>query len=354
MTATAPNVTGEPLPSAIDPRRTRVGWQGVTLDLPPDWTVSGFSLDKMDGYVRVDSPGNGGMTVQVRWLNATRPRSGSQSLYSLTTQWMRRTPRVVVGAGTTPDLRDNLDRMMKDAEKQAKKARRAFESSAKPEHTEGEDGERQAVNFKWQGDGRAQGKIWYCSQCQRVVIAQVVGLQKDAAAISTIGALLFQSIRCHSRTDCDLWAIFGLELEVPTDFLLKAHSLTSGHMHLEFRRRAERLLVDRWGLANVTLKRFSLADWVANNAVARVSRLAAQPELERAPHGAVIRSGGSPLMLRLRMLPEIITAPRTFPALLDVAAWECKEANRIMLLQALRNRRSAGLIPAVLQSCRCH
>src|ERR1051326_4996532 len=75
---------------AVPPGRTVIGWQGVRFTLPPEWNVTGFSMDRDNGYLRVDSPGSGTMSVQVPWLNAAKPDQGPPTLYSLLAPVFRR------------------------------------------------------------------------------------------------------------------------------------------------------------------------------------------------------------------------------------------------------------------------
>src|SRR5262249_45059025 len=144
--------------------------------LPPEWNVTGFSMERDSGYLRVDSPGSGTMTVQIRWTNAAKPDEGPTTGYTLLAPHVRKLFRRPPPPIPKPDLKSSLEKMLKETEKQAKKAKTAFESSIKSERTEGENDERAAMNFSWSGVGRGQGKIWYCETCHRIVIAQVVGM----------------------------------------------------------------------------------------------------------------------------------------------------------------------------------
>src|SRR5438552_9033175 len=80
---------------------TRVGWQGITFQLPPEWNVTGFSMDRADGYLKIDSPGT--MFAQVRWMDprVTRPRTLGDVLFRL---WKGRRGDQT-SAATPPDLR---------------------------------------------------------------------------------------------------------------------------------------------------------------------------------------------------------------------------------------------------------
>lgn len=334
--------------------RTFVGWQGVRFELPPDWSVSGFSMDRDNGYLRVDAPGNSALTVQVRWSDASRPASGSRSLHTVLTDLYRGARRLPRPPVDRPDLKASLEKVLKEAAKKAKKAKASFESSLKPERTEGEAGERSAINFSWAGGGRGQGKIWYCERCHRLLIAQVVGLGKDGQAIATIASQLFSSLRDHADDGYDVWSLYDLEIGVPTDFRLDSQKLLSGYLHLAFSRGAEKLVIDRWGLANVTLKRFTLAEWFGNHALLRVRRMQQSDDEGPGGHALVRYTGRLPLVSVVRALIDSRGRVRRLPRRFDAGVWQCEQSNRIFSLQAVTSVRSGDLWAEVAQRCVCH
>jgi hypothetical protein len=333
--------------------RTVVGWQGVRFTLPPEWNVTGFSMDRDSGYLRVDSPGSGTMTVQIRWTNASRPNEGPPTGYTFLAPYVRRLFRRPPPPIPKPDLKSSLEKMLKETEKQAKKAKSPFESSIKPERTEGENDERTAMNFSWSGAGRGQGKIWHCAHCQRIVIAQIVGMAKDGNAMAAVASQLFSSLHDHSENGYDLWALYDLQVEVPEDFRLETQELKAGYLHLAFGRGGEKIVVDRWGLANLTRKKFTLAEWFQNNAMVNLKRLSKEePEIQG--HTGVRFSGSLSLLARIRALREAKASLRRFPTRYEGGVWECGETNKIFALQVLHNKRTEGLWAEVAKRCLCH
>ena len=77
MTTVAKNT--EIIENSSAPKQSVIGWQGVRFTLPPDWNLTGFSMDRETGYLRVDAPGNSAMTVQVRWTKANLPETKTLS-----------------------------------------------------------------------------------------------------------------------------------------------------------------------------------------------------------------------------------------------------------------------------------
>jgi ribosomal protein L37AE/L43A len=257
-------------------------------------------------------------------------------------RWLRRPEPVV----KTPSLKTNLEKMFQDTAKQAKKAKAAFESNIKPERREGPDDERTAMNFSWTGAGRGQGKIWYCAQCHRVVIAQVVGLSKDQSAIATL--------HDHSEGGFDLWALYDLQVEIPEDFRLLEQKLLSGYLSLTFGRHGEKIILDRWGLANMTLKKFKLDDWFQNNVAVNLKRTKREEVESERGHAISHFSGGIPLLLLARMLRDTVGSMRRFPTRYEGGVWHCTETNKIFALQTLRSKKSESLWQDVVDRLICH
>jgi len=355
---TAAKTPKQPVPvetvASETPERTVIGWQGIRFTLPPEWNVTGFSMDRDNGYLRVDSPGSGTLSVLVRWQNAAKPDQGPPTLYTLLApgfrKWLRRPEPEV----PKPDLKANLEKILKDAQKQAKKAKAHFESSVKAERTEGENEERTSISFSWTGGGRGQGKIWYCATCKRVVVAQVVGLQKDHGAISAIASHLFSTLQDHAMEGYDLWALYDLNMEVPDDFQLESQELKSGYLHLSFGRGGERIILDRWGLANITLKKFTREEWFANNAYMSTKKLSKESVPIDRGHEATKFAGALSFLARLRLLREAKLSLKRFPTRYEGGIWHCEESNKLFAVQVLHNKRTEGLWTEVVRRCLCH
>jgi len=331
-----------------------VGWQGVRFTLPPDWNVAAFSMDRDSGYLRVDAPGGSSVAVQVRWTDASRPEPGSTTLYSLVAPAVRRLFRRSDPMIKTPSLKANLERMFQDTAKQAKRAKTSFESSIKAERREGPHGERTAMNFSWTGAGRGQGKIWYCETCHRVVIAQVVGLAKDGGPISAVASQLFASIHDHGEGGYDLWALYDLQVEVPDDFRLLEQKLLSGYLSLTFGRAGEKIILDRWGLANMTLKRFTLEEWFQNNVSVALKRMRREERESIRGHSVSHYTGAIPILVLGKLLRDTVGSMRRFPTRYEGGVWLCPDSNKIFALQTLRSKRSERLWQDVADRLICH
>lgn len=329
---------------------TRVGWQGVTFTLPPDWNITGFSMDRADGYVKVDSPGT--MFAQVKWLDpaAKRPANLADAATRLWRWWRER--RGAACEPAAPDLRETLDTFLKQTARKARTGRgkAGFDYKVKGEVTEA-GGERVAHHFSWSGGGQGQGKIWRCARCRRVVIAQVVGQARDP--VGDVAAQLFGSLRDHGEDGWEAWALYDMVAAVPDDFRLRAQKLMSGYLRLEFERRGERIVLERWGLASVALKKFTLAEWFRRMGDVP-ARAAVEAEETDAGHAAVWCAGSirGPLAWA-RALRDAAGSLR--PASRYAArCWTCEESNKVYAVQVWHNRRTEGLLEEVAARCQCH
>jgi hypothetical protein len=300
---------------------TLIGWQGIRFTLPPDWNMTGFSMDRDDGYLKVDSPGT--MFVQVKWTDPRfkRPSNFGEWVFR---EWQKRR-KGTKASPKPPDLRNILESFLRQTEKQ---------------------------NFSWTGGGQGQGKIWHCKVCGRVVIAQVVGTAKDN--IANVASQMFGSIHCHGEKGWETWALYDLVASIPSDFELKSQKLMSGYLKLEFGRRGgERISVERWGLANISLKKFTLSEWFRKTCELGAYRVK-EEDISVQEHEAVRAAGRvrSPLLLASALRDAIGTLrPATR---YDGCCWECPETNKLYAVQVWHNVKTEGLLEEVAARCECH
>jgi hypothetical protein len=244
-----------------------------------------------------------------------------------------------------------LHNFLAEAGKQSKKAKATFDSRIRPECEEA-DGERTALHFSWTGSGQGQGKIWHCRTCGRVLIAQVVGQKRDE--IADVASEMFGSLRDHPLEGWNTWALYDLIAGIPAEFTLKSQKLMSGRLRLEFERRGgERIVLERWGLANVVRKRFTLAEWMKTTYQTDAYRAGVTEEMAHT-HPAVRATGMERgVIARFRALREAI-GTWSLAAHYQACLWECPESNKIYMIQIWHNRRTQGLLEEIVSRCVCH
>lgn len=317
---------------------------GIRFTLPPEWNVTGFSTDPGAGYLKVDSPGT--MFAQVKWTDPglVKPRTALE--YAL--RWWR--TRRGKGADETPDLQATLDEFLRTSAKVARKSRESFDCKVKPEVVEA-GGERTARNFSWTGGGCGQGKIWHCKGCGRIVIAQIVGQGKDPVA--NVASGMFGDMVDHPEEGWATWGLYDLVASVPEDFALETQQLMSGYLKLVFRRAGgEKLVVERWGLANVAAKKFNLTDWIAHSCDTRRYG-AALVEGDANGHPAVWATGSTGIVDRMRAYRETVGTWKPATAY-SACCWDCDESNKRYAVQWWRSPKEGSELEEVVARCECH
>jgi hypothetical protein len=290
-----------------------VGWQGVSLRVPPDWSVTGFQGDAKEGYLRIDSPGT--LVAEVRWAQAKK----------------------------AVNVRKRLDDYLNLVERQAKKRKVPFTGRIKPsEEWEG------ALEFNYRADRKVRGFIRQCPYCRRVVIAQVSG-DKDDAVVNVANQLL-DTLQDHSEDGWWTWALLGLVVRLPERFALVKSQVMSGFLMLQFRNRYTEVSVERWGLADVTLKRWTLEEWALQ--ATEWKRIRAQHmlgEVERHPAVHLTALRRSPTMWLRRKVERIVLRR---PEEIRGVVWHCEPSNRIYSVRVERGTQE--LLEQIVASVQCH
>lgn len=290
-----------------------VGWQGVSLRVPPEWSVTGFQGDAKEGYLRIDSPGS--LVAEVRWAQARK----------------------------TVDVRRRLDAYLNLVERQAKKRKATFTGRIKPS----EDWEG-ALEFHYRADRKVRGFIRQCPQCHRVVIAQVSGDKDDA--VVNVAKQLLSTLQDHSEDGWWTWALLGLVVRLPERFALLKSQVMSGYLMLQFRSRYTEVIVERWGLADVTLKRWTLEEWALQ--ATEWKRLKAQHRLgEMEKHLAVHLVGlrrAPTIWLRRKVERWVLRRPEETHGVV----WHCDLSNRIYSVSV--DRGTEELLRQIAHTVQCH
>ena len=302
--------------------QTVIGWRGVSLRVPEDWTLSKVSNEGANGYLRADSLD--GPFVQVKW-------SEKKGLVSV------------------PDA---FDTYVRDLQKTAKKQRREIQFKLKPRMLAGVHRSADApLTYSWSSDQKALGLVYHCGECHRLVIVEVVG---PLDAELSFAPSILTSIQEHGEGGWNTWGVHGLTAQVPQEFQLERQTMVTGHVMLRFRSRSRLLILQQWGLANVALKGTNVTDWYEYQERSRLGRYAyRRDQTPFRGHEALWLTG------RDKIAPGIAKAIQqlgalTRPALgFHACAWRCDDTNRIYAVSAELPRRD-GVFDEILQRMSCH
>ena len=313
-----------------------VGWQGVTLRTPSAWNLVGYGGDVKAGNLRLDNgelQAQGVTGMDIRWLP-------------------------VKGKITDADLEKRLRQYLDSIEKSAKRQKISAVVQIK-EMTDDRHPERLGLRaFTWKADRRAVGRLWHCTDCGRVVIAQVVGGTRGDFAASASDVL--QTLECHAEdSDWRTWSLYDLHTEVPSDYaLLGKPQLMNIYVQLPFGRgtSSDTLTVEQWGVANVQLRNAYLDQWFRDKNRAHEGHLRyTGRESEAQGHSALALTGrrtGIAYWLS-QGIPQLTRGqkPATY---FEARVWECPETNKIFLVQSFSRRPQPEIVDEIVERTRCH
>jgi hypothetical protein len=286
----------------------KIGWQGITLDLPPDWSLAGFGGDARSGTLRCDALDSESTTLplglECRWIGARKKPSDEQ-------------------------LRSRADSLIAVVAKSAKRAGIDIDSSVYEWEGERFEGSVTAYRFAWRTDRAASGSIWYCEVCRRVVIAQVYGLG-GRSFVRQADAIRYE---------------------------LVSSKVMNIYLQLQFRRGRsnDMLTVEQWSLANVQLKGAYLDEWFERKRDEMVRGFDIDgAEREVSGHSALWLTGSKEGLAgvadTVRSAFRLKRAARCFTGVL----WECPEQNKACLIQSIARRPEPALVEEMAARLICH
>jgi hypothetical protein len=306
---------------------TILGWSGITVETPADWELSGLSSDDKSGYLRLDDPQM--PRLELKWSQSNQKKPDLQRILDDYFKLVRKNYK---RKDTNLHIQRNVN-LIKDEQ--------FFE-------------EREVVFFSWKGEYRASGVIFHCHTCKRVTIVQVMGHIKENIREKTVRIL--QSIQDHSAGQTTLWSAYQLSAEVPRRYRLDKHKLLSGYLLFSFVDGSRKVSIERYGLADVTLKEHDLESWFRAKYAKAVRGYGFSIESSRDEIDERLTLIGE----QTRIVDHIPFAPalvidkvmrrKTFAASL----WHCHESNRIYVVQAIAKRDAAKTATDIAASIPCH
>ncbi len=302
----------------------RLGWQGISLDVPEDWCPGSLEGDFANGYLRVEDETS--VRIELRWETGGRkPAPASQ----LVDAYLRQTRR---------KLRRGLPEPSVDRGRSVR-----------------ELGGIDHEAFTWRsGPGGAHSLILVAPPSQRVVHVRVFfGAAGDDKALAR---RIFASARAAPQAVADEWAVFGFRFELPQEWRLEQSSLRTGSLQFVFKAGGDELEVVRQSLAEVTLRgpalrsaeRSPLEQWLAGVFAKAAKGFRCTTRADRCREHAAARCAGV-LSLRARPL-AILRARRHLTAL----AWHCAEADKLFAIRCESNRPDDPRVARCADSIACH
>jgi hypothetical protein len=167
---------------------------------------------------------------------------------------------------------------------------------------------------------------------------------------------ILRSVRDHPIGQATLWSAYQLNAEVPRRYRLDKHKLLSGYLLFSFVDGSRKVSIERYGVADVTLKEQDLEEWFRGRYAKAIRG-----------YGFSIESSNGDADERLTLIGEetrIIDRVPLAPALVidkvmrrktfAVYLWRCHHSNRIYVVQAIAKQDAARTAEEIAASIRCH
>jgi hypothetical protein len=320
-----------------------LAWQGLAFLHPQNWFLRSFGGTHQKGSLRVCD--DDGLRVEVLW----------------------ETPRIAA------DVPASIQKFLGQMEREAKKAKRAFRVADHPDVLPRRKKDReQATSFGWSGHStdplatQGWGASWQCAHCQRVVVAHLVGRAHEATRdTQRLATEIFTGLSCHGTGGWETWAVFGMKLEVPEEFEMKAARLLAGRIECAWERVGpqvpltpnwtrfdERIEITRISAASIVLQNEALGDYI--------SRTIAGPDKKRVWNGGEEAEfgarkgwlfGGQPSEPRKRALFWAQNKrARNKPPAFEMRAWHDALSNKIFVLTTQLRPNNAHVAEEILES----
>jgi len=311
------------------------GWQGISLATPESWNLVGHGGDEKAGNVRLDNgetKDSSVLGVEMRWSYVKKSQSDD-------------------------DLQKRLDQFFTNIRNSSKRQKITVDTKSRAIDSDNHP-ERSAVrSFQWKADRKGTGRIWYCNECKRLVIVQMVsGLKGDQSAVAHD---VMESISCHSETDnWRAWSLYDLNTAIPADYKLKGQpQLLNIFVALTFERQLhEKIVVEQWGVANVQLRNKYLDEWYREKSSELLYGMKSEITESEAQGHPAIRVTGKMWGLTYwigKALPQLLRFQRPAPHY-AACLWECPDTNKIHQVQVFARRPCAEVVTEIVERTRCH
>jgi hypothetical protein len=300
--------------------------------VPPDWNLGALGGEFKKGYLRLD--------------DLDRPR--------LEVKWNEQ----------DADIDRALEKYLKSIGRPRRNEPAAEEITEEKFLSSRAKSKKRLRGFSWKSgpDLQGAGVIWYCQECGRTLFGQLRAYGKENAV--ALAKEVFGSMDDHARKGRHLWAVYGLECELPEEYHLTGQSLMAGFIELSLQGKGNsRLRIARWGLAANMLQDSDLQGWLQAKGVKPKSELRWEGRDTIVMDHAGLETWGNSrrpikrLYAGLRRLgrASLGREPLEVEARADGLGrvWHCPESNRVYLAESI-NRPDKELLCEIVDSIRCH
>jgi hypothetical protein len=321
-----------------------IAWQRVCVDVPSNWALTAISGDDFAGSLRIERVSEferkyAPYSIEVRWSNKYKS--------SLTSE----------------QLDNQIKPLIDSARKLAKKNGDDYQPSIDNAHSANQTDRGVVREYSWKSKPAVLGRIWRCSSCGRLIIAQVYG--DWSTSFTGEARSILNTLTCHNADpNWTRWALYGIDLLAPSDFGLIKQQLMTTYLELQFGKMiksgvsdaGDKITVEQWSAANVQLKGCYIDEWIEQKSAELLSTLSVKKsESEINGHAALILNGnrvGPVYWLRdgLKAVKALKKPATHYSAI----AWECPESNKVYLIQNMFSDKTSDLAMTIAQKVYCH
>jgi hypothetical protein len=302
-----------------------VAWSGITLHAPEDWNIGAIGGDQKQGYLRVDGPDM--PRIEVKW--AAADHSNFVDVSAIVDKYLREMQRGKKGKQT------EVSRDVKLGTRRKARHKRGLEC------------------FAWKAETQGFGAGWFCPDCAKTVIIQVMGTLQEP--VPKLAEQIILDLEDHPRDDYLTWSTYGFSCQTPGRFKLTGQKLMAGLIELHLEADGERLHLARWGMANVALKGTTLRDWGQKELGSRLKRFTTEVgETEYRGHECLVVSGRTNLPQEKLSSFVQHCMGKPFPDRLQAYLWHCPEQNKILYVEGILDRDNLALLDEVRDRMPCH
>ncbi|HGJ65472.1 TPA: hypothetical protein ENS27_08805 [bacterium] len=310
----------------------KFGWQGITMEIPSNWELSALSGDYDNGYIRMDDENSSRM--ELKWSKTKEKK---------------------------PDLQKILDEYFKGMRKRLGASADGLKIKRDVDLIKTEDffKNRDVIFYNWKTDVRANGAIWYCKECKRVVVIQLMGYLKENILSDTIRIL--ESVHDHPEGQNNLWSAYNFSVEVPRRYQMDKRKLMSGYISFSFIDGSRTLNVERYGLADVILKNADLESWFRSYyskelrkygfSINEISQQ--EPDLKR-DYRLKMTGQAKRFIDKIPFSPLFAIDKLLRRKQIASYFWHCEESNRVFIVTAMSKKGADELVTQVASSINCH
>ncbi len=299
-------------------------WEGVLVEVPPEWDIAAISGERKRGYMRIDDQDNM-PRVEVKWQESKGFVNVDEVIEKYLKDLQKKRPPDADPVEVDHDCTVVSKRQMR---------------------------KRDLNCFAWHEEISGYGAAWYCEDCERAMVIQVMVKPEEDG--QDLAAEVIGNMEDHPVDGWVTWSTYGLKFQTPERFDLSQQKLMAGLIELTFEDSGEQIVAARWGMANIALGGGSLEGW-AEREIKQFHK-GVRLEFEQTQfrgHPAVHVTGTfvNPLRYFQSFVMHVLRRP--YAEVVNGWAWHSEEENRIYYVGTLLDEKNTDIAEEIARRVDC-